>query len=69
MMSGLTNRQQISRDNPNIGLYQDVPHLLSGAQFMLYGVGSSTIGVHGLAATFGDTDQRMRWVYCVMKNL
>lgn len=58
MMSGLTNRQQISRDNPNIGLYQDVPHLLSGAQMMLYGVGSSTIGVHGLAATFGDTDQR-----------
>lgn len=57
-LSGLSNRQQISRDNPNLGLYQDVPHLINGAQLMLYGVGSATLGFHGVTATFGDVSLR-----------
>ena len=57
-LSGLSNRQQVSRDNPNLGLYQDVPHLINGAQVMLYGVGSATLGFHGVTATFGDSALR-----------
>ena len=57
-LSGLSNRQQVSRDNPNLGLYQDVPHLINGAQVMLYGVGSATLGFHGVTATFGDVSTR-----------
>ena len=54
----MSNRQQVSRDNPNLGLYQDVPHLINGAQVMLYGVGSTTLGFHGVTATFGDVSLR-----------
>ena len=57
-LSGLSNRQQVSRDNPNIGLYQDVPHLINGMEVMLYGVGSATLGFHGVTATFGDVSLR-----------
>ena len=57
-ISGLSNRQQISRDNPNISLYQDVPHMVSAAQLMFFGVGPSQIGVHTVATTFGDVTQR-----------
>ena len=57
-LSGLSNRQQVSRDNPNIGLYQDVPHLINGIEVMLYGVGSATLGFHGVTATFGDVSLR-----------
>lgn len=57
-LTGVSNRQQISRDNPNLNLYQDVGHMVTGAQMYVYGLGSAQVGVHSMVASFGDTTQR-----------
>lgn len=58
MLSGLTNKQQISKYNPNFGLTQDISHMVSGTQLMLYGLGMTQVGVHHMVASFGRAKDR-----------
>jgi hypothetical protein len=53
VISGLTNKQQISRNNINLGISDDIAHMISGAQLMLYGIGPAQIGVHSVLTRFG----------------
>jgi hypothetical protein len=64
LVSGLTNRQQISQDNPNTDITPDVHHMVTGLRLEDYGLGPIQAGVHGVLYRFGrsggDTDET--WV-------
>lgn len=51
-MAGLTNRQQVVQDNPNLGLERDRRHLVIGASAQRYGLGPASVGVQAMAARF-----------------
>lgn len=60
LVSGLSNRQQISQDQPNLGIFKDVPHMVTGARLDRYGLGPADVGMHGVIYRFGrevDADQ------------
>lgn len=52
-VTGLSNRQQISQDQPNIGIFKDVQHMVSGARLDQHGVGPADLGAHGVVYRFG----------------
>ncbi len=54
-VSGLTNRQQISQDNPNLDVSLDVHHMVTGLRLEDYGLGPIQAGVHGVVYRFGRT--------------
>lgn len=58
VVSGLTNTQDISQDNPNATLVidQDAVNMVTGARLDHYGVGPVHAGVHGVVYRFGRTD-------------
>ena len=58
MLSGLTNKQQISKYNPNLGISDDISHMVSGGQVMLYGLGMTQVGAHHMVASFGSQSDR-----------
>jgi len=52
-VSGLSNTQLVSRQLPNVGIGDDVPHMVSGVRLEHYGVGPAQVGVHGVVYAFG----------------
>ena len=54
ILTGFTNRQQVSRDNPNLSLYRDAVHNISAAQLTYYGLGVVQLSTHASMATFGE---------------
>lgn len=58
VVSGLTNTQDISQDNPNATLVidQDAVNMVTGARLDHYGLGPVHAGVHGVVYRFGRTD-------------
>lgn len=52
-ITGLTNRQQINRLNINVGLDQDIPHMISGARLEHFALGPAQAGIHGVVTRFG----------------
>ena len=52
-LSGLTNVQQISQDNPNQGIERGVADMITGAQLAHYGLGPFQATAHGAMFTFG----------------
>jgi hypothetical protein len=56
-VTGLSNTQQISQDNPNLLISEDVQHLVSGFRIEHYAVGLAQVGVHGVAYQFGRSDE------------
>lgn len=55
LVSGLSNRQQVSQDNRNLQIGRDVPHMVTGARAELYGLGPVNAGAHGVIYRFGRT--------------
>ncbi len=53
VVSGLSNRQQISQDQPNLSIFKDVAHMVSGARIDRYGLGPVDVGAHGVVYRFG----------------
>lgn len=53
LVTGLSNRQQISQDQPNLGIFKDVPHMVSGVRLDRYGLGPADLGLHGVVYRFG----------------
>jgi hypothetical protein len=62
-VTGLTNRQQISQDNPNTDIARDVHHLVTGLRLEDYGLGPLQAGAHGVLYSFGrsGTDPDVTW--------
>ena len=54
ILTGMTNRQQVSRDNPNLYLYRDAVHNISAAQIAYYGFGMVQMATHASIASFGE---------------
>ena len=63
VVSGLTNEQQISQDQPNIGIDRAVSNMVTGLRLDRYGLGPANAGLHGVIYRFGrDVDQQVdRW--------
>ena len=52
-VTGLSNTQQVSQDNPNLLIATTIPHMVSGVRAVHYGVGPAQIGAHGVMYRFG----------------
>ncbi len=50
MISGITNQQQISQDNPNYGIQKNVSHMVSGGRLDWFG--PVALGAHGVVYKF-----------------
>ena len=59
-VSGLTNRQQVNRLNINVGLFDDLQHMISGARLEHFALGPAQAGVHGVVARFARETDRGR---------
>jgi len=59
-LSGLTNVQQISQDNPNQGIERGVADMVSGMQIAHYGLGPFQGTAHGAMFTFGRVEDQGR---------
>ena len=58
MISGITNEQQVSQDQPNIGIERDLSNMVTGLRVDRYGIGPANAGAHGVIYRFGrDVDQ------------
>lgn len=55
-VSGITNAQQISQDQPNLGISRDVSNMVTGLRFEQHEVGPLTLGAHGVAWRFGRSE-------------
>lgn len=53
LVTGLSNRQQVSQDNRNLALDRDIPHMVTGARAELFGIGPLNAGAHGVVYRFG----------------
>ncbi len=51
-ISGLTNTQDISMFNPNVGITKDPAHMITGMRLAHYGVGPAQVGLHGVVYRF-----------------
>ena len=49
---GQLNRQQVYQDNPNIGLYGDLRHMVGGVRAERFGLGPANLGAHGVVYNF-----------------
>lgn len=52
-ISGVSNRQQVSQDQPNLAIFKDVSHMVSGLRVDRYGLGPANLGLHGVVYRFG----------------
>ena len=52
IVSGLTNRQQISQDQINLAIDEDDPSMVTGARVERYGIGPANVGLHGVLYRF-----------------
>ena len=55
-MSGVTNPQQVSQDNPNKNLEGDRYHMVSGGRLERYGVAGVDLGIHAVMMSFDRQD-------------
>lgn len=53
LVSGLTNAQQVSQDNPNVDLGQDPATMVTGLRAVHYSIGRAQVGLHGVVYAFG----------------
>ena len=57
--SGITNRQQVLQDNPNVIISPERTHMVTGLRADRYGLGPANVGAHGVVYGFaregGDT--------------
>ncbi len=58
MVSGLTNTQDISQDNPNLLITRDIAHMVTGLGLTHYAVGPVQVGAHGVLYSFGRAEDR-----------
>jgi hypothetical protein len=56
-VSGLSNTQEVSQDNPNLSIARDPRHMVSGARLTHYALGPAQVGAHGVIYSFGAPDQ------------
>lgn len=56
VVSGITNAQQISQDQPNLGIERDLSNMVTGLRVEQHEVGPLTLGAHGVAYRFGRTE-------------
>jgi hypothetical protein len=52
-VTGLSNTQQISQDNSNLLIAEDIQHMVSGARVEHYGLGPAQVGMHSVVYRFG----------------
>jgi hypothetical protein len=57
-VSGLSNTQDISQDNPNLLITRDVQHMVTGLRLAHYAVGPAQVGAHGVIYRFGREEER-----------
>jgi len=56
-LAGMLNRQQVFQDQPNFGLLDgDRRHIVAGFRGERYGIGSTTLGAHGLMYNYVSRD-------------
>ncbi|MCK6505333.1 hypothetical protein L6R53_18355 [Myxococcota bacterium] len=53
VVSGITNEQQVSHDQPNIGIERDLSNMVTGLRLDRYGIGPANAGLHGVVYRFG----------------
>lgn len=53
VVSGITNEQQVSQDQPNIGIERDLSNMVTGLRLDRYGIGPANAGLHGVVYRFG----------------
>gem|GEM_PF-1353422 len=58
LVTGPSNEQQISQDQPNLGISNDVSNMISGVQLAHYGLGPANLGAHGVAYRFGRSQDQ-----------
>jgi len=58
VVSGLTNDQQISQDQPNLSINRDAPNMVSGVRVDQYGLGPANLGAHGVVYRFGRSSEK-----------
>ncbi len=58
VVSGLSNTQDISQDNPNLLVTRDVPHMVTGIRGSHYALGPVQAGLHGVVYRFGREAER-----------
>jgi hypothetical protein len=51
-ITGLTNPQDVSMFNPNVGITQDPAHMITGVRAAHYGVGPAQLGAHAVVYRF-----------------
>ena len=51
-ITGLTNPQDVSMFNPNVGITQDPAHMISGMRMAHYAVGPAQLGAHAVVYRF-----------------
>ncbi len=56
VVSGITNRQQVLQDNPNVLISPERGHMVSGARVDRYGLGPANVGAHGVVYSFAGDD-------------
>ena len=56
LVTGLSNRQQVSQDNRNLNIEDDVPHMVTGLRGELFGLGPVNLGGHGVLYRFAGVD-------------
>lgn len=55
-ITGLTNTQDVSMFNPNLGIMQDPKHMVTGFRAAHYAVGPAQVGVHSSFFRFARTE-------------
>jgi hypothetical protein len=55
-VTGLTNPQDVSMYNPNLGISEDQGHMVTGARAELFDLGKATIGAHGAVFRFARVE-------------
>ena len=58
LVSGLSNTQDVSQDNPNLLITRDVQHMVTGMRLDHYAVGPLQVGAHGVIYRFGREEER-----------
>ena len=53
LVTGLSNRQQVSQDNRNLDIERDIPHMVTGLRGEIFGLGPVNLGGHGVLYRFG----------------
>lgn len=53
LVTGLSNRQQVSQENRNLNIEADIPNMVTGLRGEVFGLGPMTLGGHGVIYRFG----------------